>query len=112
MDAYSSTSSNRTSSSFSSPSTSPKSSVYFNEAGNIGSTPAPPDDPIAIIGMSLKLPGDVTTEDSFWNMMMDARSTASTPPPDRFNHSAHYCSNGGTLGVVRAVHTYLLSHYI
>lgn len=43
---------------------------------------------LAIIGMSCRLPGEVTTADEFWKMCSRGRSTWSKFPKDRFNPDA------------------------
>ncbi|CRK25252.1 hypothetical protein BN1723_013551, partial [Verticillium longisporum] len=47
-------------------------------------------EPIAIIGMDLKFPGDATNAESFWDMLMEGRSALREIPTDRFNVSAFY----------------------
>jgi hypothetical protein len=63
-------------------------------------TPTVSSDAIAIVGMSLKFPGDAIDEESFWKIMMEARSTASDFPKDRINHTAHYNSDTTAMGTV------------
>ncbi|TGJ80976.1 hypothetical protein E0Z10_g7787 [Xylaria hypoxylon] len=48
-------------------------------------------EPIAICGMSCRLPGGVDSPSSFWNMLVEKR-TGQTPkvPASRFNIDAHY----------------------
>ncbi|KAE8377420.1 hypothetical protein BDV26DRAFT_215055 [Aspergillus bertholletiae] len=46
--------------------------------------------PLAIVGISLKFPGDAVTPDDFWKMLLEGRNTASEFPPDRLNINAHY----------------------
>jgi acyl transferase domain-containing protein len=57
-------------------------------------------EPIAIIGFALKGPGDATTVESFWEMMMEARSTSSQFPKERLNHSAYHSTDTGAIGTV------------
>lgn len=42
-------------------------------------------EPIAVIGFALKAPGDATTADAFWNMIVEGRSGATEFPSDRIN---------------------------
>ncbi|KAB8234976.1 type I polyketide synthase [Aspergillus alliaceus] len=44
--------------------------------------------PLAIIGLSLKFPGDAITPDAFWKMLLEGRATASEFPSDRLNIGA------------------------
>ncbi|KAK4452526.1 putative polyketide synthase [Podospora aff. communis PSN243] len=61
-------------------------------------------EPIAVIGMGCRLPGDVDTPAKFWNMMMN-KATGNTPkvPASRFNIDAHIHKNNdrpGSFGVL------------
>jgi hypothetical protein len=42
-------------------------------------------EPIAIIGYALKAPGDASTAEGFWDMLVEGRSGASEFPNDRIN---------------------------
>ncbi|KAJ5767058.1 uncharacterized protein N7511_004674 [Penicillium nucicola] len=46
--------------------------------------------PLAVVGLSLKFPGNADTPDEFWNMLAQGRSAASEFPEDRLNAGAHY----------------------
>ncbi|KAF4965561.1 hypothetical protein FSARC_6646 [Fusarium sarcochroum] len=46
--------------------------------------------PLAIIGMSYKLPQDVVDDPGLWNMLLDKRCTSEKAPSSRFNVDAHY----------------------
>ncbi|KAF2690330.1 putative polyketide synthase [Lentithecium fluviatile CBS 122367] len=65
-------------------------------------------EPIAIIGFSLKGPGDADTVESFWEMMMEARSTASEFPKERLNHAAHHSTDTGAMGTIRPQRAHFL----
>ncbi|KAB8069924.1 KR domain-containing protein [Aspergillus leporis] len=61
-------------------------------------------EPIAVIGMGCRLPGDVTSPADFWKMMLN-QETGQTPkvPPSRFNIDAHFHENNdrpGSFGVL------------
>jgi acyl transferase domain-containing protein len=49
--------------------------------------------PIAIVGMSCRLPGDVSTPGEFYRMLCRQRSGWSEIPPDRFNAKAYHHPN-------------------
>jgi acyl transferase domain-containing protein len=55
-------------------------------------------DPIAIVGMGCRLPGDVTSPEEFWELCSRARSGWSEIPKSRFNHSAFHHPNPDKLG--------------
>ena len=46
--------------------------------------------PLAVVGFAQRFPGDATTEDGFWNMMMERRCASTDFPPDRLNIDAFY----------------------
>ncbi|ESZ94274.1 polyketide synthase [Sclerotinia borealis F-4128] len=54
--------------------------------------------PIAIVGMSCRLPGNVSTPEEFWELCSRARSGWSEIPKDRFNHAAFSHPNPDQLG--------------
>ncbi|KAK7920443.1 hypothetical protein PG985_008465 [Apiospora marii] len=61
-------------------------------------------EPIAVVGMGCRLPGDVRSASAFWDMMINKR-TGQTPkvPNSRFNIDAHYHKNNdrpGSFGVL------------
>lgn len=47
-------------------------------------------DPIAIVGMSCRFPGDGTNPDRFWEMVASKQSAWCEVPKDRFNVEAFY----------------------
>ncbi|KAI1099779.1 hypothetical protein F4804DRAFT_69463 [Jackrogersella minutella] len=48
------------------------------------------EEPIAICGLALKFPQDASTEDGFWTMLLEKRSTMTEFPPERLNVNAFY----------------------
>lgn len=46
--------------------------------------------PIAVIGMSCRLPGDSNSPESFWRMLLDGRVADTTPPETRFGLDGHF----------------------
>ncbi|KAI0540222.1 hypothetical protein GGR58DRAFT_511879 [Xylaria digitata] len=65
-----------------------------------GATPAPKIKtmPIAIVGMSCRLPGNVASPAEFWELCARARSGYSTIPPERFNTASFQHPNPGKAG--------------
>lgn len=58
--------------------------------------------PIAIVGMSCRLPGNVTTPDEFWGLLSRARDGWSKIPKERFDTSAFQHPNPGKNGCFNA----------
>ncbi|KAK1139769.1 Type I Iterative Polyketide synthase (PKS) [Aspergillus melleus] len=46
--------------------------------------------PIAIVGMALRLPGDISTPSSFWSLLMNKTDTSGPIPSDRYNIDAFH----------------------
>ena len=56
----------------------------------VESCPSEPSMPIAIIGMSCRFPGDVTSPEKLWELCASARSTWTPIPLDRFDQKGLY----------------------
>ena len=56
--------------------------------------------PIAIIGMSCKLPGEATSPERLWELCAEARGAWSKIPADRFNQEALYHPAGEKISTV------------
>ncbi|KAI0886565.1 KR domain-containing protein [Annulohypoxylon maeteangense] len=67
-------------------------------------------EPIAVIGMGCRLPGDVNSPSEFWNLMMEKRS-GQTPkvPKSRFNIDAHIHENNDRPGSFAVLGGYFLN---
>ncbi|KAF4995617.1 hypothetical protein FGRMN_5008 [Fusarium graminum] len=62
-------------------------------------------EPIAVIGLDLKFPGDATDADGFWDMLVSGRSALSDIPDERFKVSSFYHPDperAGSLNVTKA----------
>ncbi len=57
-------------------------------------------EPIAIIGMACRFPGDVSSSSEFWAMLAQARSGLSAVPADRFETQAWRHPNHERKGTV------------
>lgn len=57
-----------------------------------------PVEPLAVIGMSFRLPGGAETVDSFWEMLASKQSASRETPADRFNVNAHYHPGSRRIG--------------
>ncbi|KAL2441692.1 Highly reducing polyketide synthase gloL [Exophiala dermatitidis] len=51
-------------------------------------------EPIAIVGMSLRLPGGIHTEEAFWNLLMNKATTRGPIPLSRYNSDGFYTKSG------------------
>ncbi|KAI1808155.1 ketoacyl-synt-domain-containing protein [Daldinia bambusicola] len=65
--------------------------------------------PIAIIGMSCRLPGDVSSPGDFWKLLTKGRSAWSKIPRDRFNQEAYNHPNPEKKGTINSQGGYFLS---
>lgn len=62
-------------------------------------------EPIAVVGMSCRLPGDASDTQKLWELLIQGRSAWSKTPKDRFNQEAfHDPSAEGKPGRVRTYH--------
>lgn len=59
--------------------------------------------PIAIVGMSCRLPGSVTTPDEFWELCSRSRSGWSQIPKERFDNNSFFHPNPGKGGCLNTV---------
>lgn len=64
--------------------------VGTSELGEDGFVPAPAVPPVAIVGMGMRLPGDVRTGDEFWDLLISKRDCSSEVPKSRYNIDAFY----------------------
>lgn len=58
--------------------------------------------PIAIIGMSCRLPGSVSTPDEFWELLARSRTGFTEIPASRFSANRFHHSNPGKSGTTNA----------
>ena len=66
-----------------------------------------PQEPMAIVGMAMRLPGGVRTTESFWDMLINKRDGRCRVPADRYNVDAFY-SAALKRGTVKTQHGYFL----
>lgn len=53
--------------------------------------PSPPQTTkLAVVGMSCRMPGDASTPEQFWELLVNGVDTHTTVPPDRFDLDAHF----------------------
>ena len=80
----------------------------YNAHGSNGGTAIPGNDDVAIIGMALRFPDDVTNPHALWDYLMQKRSALSEFPASRWNKTAH--SGYGAPNVVNNRHLLLEPH--
>ncbi|KAH7385277.1 hypothetical protein DE146DRAFT_621768 [Phaeosphaeria sp. MPI-PUGE-AT-0046c] len=66
--------------------------------------------PIAIIGMSCRLPGSVSTPDEFWELLARSRTGFSPIPATRFSENRFFHPNPGKSGTTNARGGNFLTH--
>ena len=64
-------------------------------------------EPVAIVGMAMRLPGGVRTTHSFWDMLVNKRDGRCQVPADRYNIDGFY-SAALKRGTVKTRHGYFL----
>jgi len=52
-------------------------------------------EPLVIVGVGLRLPGDIHTLEDLWTLLADKKSTRCKTPSNRFNVGAFYNEHGG-----------------
>ena len=70
--------------------------------GYIVGNDVPRQMPIAIVGMSCRLPGNIATPDEFWELCSRARSGWSEIPKERFEDAGFHHPNPGKSGCFNA----------
>lgn len=65
--------------------------------------------PIAIVGMSCRLPGNVSSPGEFWQLLSKARSGWSKIPKSRFNDAAYRHPNPEKKGTLNSTGGYFLN---
>lgn len=75
----------------------------FNHNGIDGHVNKSPVEPIAIIGMSCRLPGSAQDPSSLWDMLTSGRTAWTSGPGARFNMNAFQDPSGEKSGMVRQI---------
>ncbi|WPH02495.1 Hypothetical protein R9X50_00536000 [Acrodontium crateriforme] len=66
-------------------------------------------EPIAIVGMAMKFPGDSISSESFWEMLQNGRSAHSPIPKERFDGDGFYHPDSARAGSINVKGGYFLS---
>ncbi|KAL7791641.1 polyketide synthase [Trichoderma afarasin] len=64
---------------------------------------------VAVIGMGARLPGDASTPEGFWDMLVAARSAQSDVPKSRFDSNAFYHPHPGRTSAISARKAHFLT---
>ncbi|MFI9764840.1 SDR family NAD(P)-dependent oxidoreductase [Streptomyces sp. NPDC051963] len=72
-------------------------------------TRRPADDPLAVVGVGLRMPGDAHDLDSLWQVLAQGRDTVTTVPADRFDVDAYYDPDPDSEGRTYTRHASFLS---
>lgn len=65
-------------------------------------------EPLAIVGVGLRLPGDIHTLEDLWTLLTEKKSTRCKTPSNRFKIEAFYNEKGGA-GTVRTEYAHYLA---
>jgi acyl transferase domain-containing protein len=68
------------------------------------------DDPIVIVGLSFRLPTDVSTDEGFWQMLQEGRSASGPVPNQRFSLERYWHPNADRHGSVSHLYLRKLLH--
>lgn len=60
------------------------------------------DEPIAIVGLDARLPGDGDTAEKFYESLLAGRSARTEIPPERYNVDAFWHPHAERIGAVGA----------
>jgi acyl transferase domain-containing protein len=66
-------------------------------------------EPIAIVGMALRLPGGITSPESFWELLLSGGDVRSRVPASRYNVDSFYSPSSKT-GSVKSTYGYFLEN--
>lgn len=72
--------------------------TYHQDDGRLGGS-LQEDDPVCVVGMACRLPGDVRSPTELWQFLMDKKSGQGPVPPERYNIKGFYSSKGDKSGL-------------
>ncbi|KAF2093095.1 fatty acid synthase S-acetyltransferase [Rhizodiscina lignyota] len=70
------------------------------------------NEPIAVVGLDLKFPGDATSPEEFYKMLIAGRSARSETPKDRYNVEAFYHPDPERAGATNVRHAHFIRENI
>jgi acyl transferase domain-containing protein len=59
-------------------------------------------EPVAIVGLAGRFPGDASSPDRLWQLIYEGRNALSEVPPDRYNIDAFYHPSAERIGTQNA----------
>jgi len=80
---------------------------FYDDVPSFNDMPAGSVEPIAIIGMGMRLPGGVHDAESFWRLLVEKRDGRCKVPTDRYNVDTFY--GPGKSGHVNTKYGYFLN---
>jgi 3-oxoacyl-(acyl-carrier-protein) synthase/SAM-dependent methyltransferase/acyl carrier protein len=66
-------------------------------------------EPVAIIGLAVRLPGGITSPEGFWKALAKGKDLITTVPPERWNAQAYWSPDGDQPGTMYDTHGGFLS---
>jgi acyl transferase domain-containing protein len=84
-------------------------SLSNGNANGHSKRPAASQEPIAICGMAMRLPGGINDADAFWDVLYNGKDMQSPIPSDRYNALA-FSDALGKKGAIKAQKGYFLSN--
>jgi acyl transferase domain-containing protein len=58
------------------------------------------EDPVVVIGFSFRFPGDAVSEEGFWDIINNGRSTMTEVPDARYDINGYFSHDDGRLDMV------------
>lgn len=74
--------------------TRPKTSHVSDDSRGVGVSPTASSEPIAIVGMAMRLPGKIRTSEDFWDLLANKKSGRVPVPANRYNSEGFYHPSG------------------
>ncbi len=66
-------------------------------------------EPVAIVGMAVRLPGGITSPEAFWRALAEGKDLVGTIPPDRWEAGAYWSADSERAGTMYDIHGGFLS---
>nr|WP_020406515.1 type I polyketide synthase [Hahella ganghwensis] len=70
------------------------------EASSHKTQEAMEDDPVVVVGMACKFPGDVTDPEAFWDLLINGKDAITEVPPERWDNEVFYDARPAVPGKV------------